>query len=317
MGGTKRPRRRHDQGYRLLFSHPEMVEDLLRHLVREPWVQRLDLGTLRRLPATHVSEDLRSRSPDIAWRVSFADGDLPVYLVFEFQSTIDPYMAVRMEVSVGLLLQDLIRRGEGLPGGALPPVVGVLVYNGKPPWSGARELAELVPRAPAGLDRYRPRHRYLVVDLGRIPEGRLPGAESLVGALVRLERARSLEEVREVVGDLGRRLPASVHRELRRAFASWLTRVLLPARVPEAAVPELGDLQEVETMLDEIDWTREAKERGRQEGEARVLLSQLEHKFGRVPKKVRSRVEAANADLLLQWAPRVLSAARLEDVFEG
>jgi Putative transposase, YhgA-like len=325
MGRTKRTRRRHDQGYRLLFSHPEMVEDLLRHLVREPWVQRLAFGTLRRLPATHVSEDLRSRSPDIAWRVSFAHVGVPIYLLFEFQSTVDPYMAVRMEVSAGLLLQDLIRRSELLPGGLLPPVVPVLIYNARSPWSAARELGLLVPRLPGGLDRYRPRLHYRVVGLGRVPKSRLPGPESLMGALVRLERAQSLEAVREVVASLRQRLRSPAHRSLRRAFASWLTRVLLPARLPGVEVPEAEDFEEVEAMLEDIDWTRTAKEQGRaeglqkgwQEGEARVLLTQLEHKFGRVPKEVRSRVATANPDQLLRWAPRVLTAVRLEEVFDG
>ncbi len=31
----------HDQSYKLLFSHPEMVADLLRGFVREDWVEHL------------------------------------------------------------------------------------------------------------------------------------------------------------------------------------------------------------------------------------------------------------------------------------
>ncbi len=36
----------HDGGYHLLFSHPEMVEDLLKTFVPETWVGQLDFGTL-------------------------------------------------------------------------------------------------------------------------------------------------------------------------------------------------------------------------------------------------------------------------------
>ncbi|HEY2289294.1 MAG TPA: hypothetical protein VGM86_01215 [Thermoanaerobaculia bacterium] len=32
----------HDSGYKLLFSHPEMVEDLIRGFVHEDWVRDLD-----------------------------------------------------------------------------------------------------------------------------------------------------------------------------------------------------------------------------------------------------------------------------------
>jgi hypothetical protein len=44
-----------------------------------------------------------------------------LYLLIEFQSRVDKYMALRMMVYVGLLYQDLIKRGEVLADGRLPP----------------------------------------------------------------------------------------------------------------------------------------------------------------------------------------------------
>jgi hypothetical protein len=35
------------QTYKLLFSHPQMVADLLRDFVREVWVQQLDGTSVR------------------------------------------------------------------------------------------------------------------------------------------------------------------------------------------------------------------------------------------------------------------------------
>ena len=52
---------RHDASYRQLFSHPEMVRDLIHGFVREPWVETVDFGTLERVNASFVSEDLRRR----------------------------------------------------------------------------------------------------------------------------------------------------------------------------------------------------------------------------------------------------------------
>ncbi|WP_296754329.1 DUF4351 domain-containing protein, partial [Thioalkalivibrio sp.] len=61
-------------------------------------------------------------------------------------------------------------------------------------------------------------------------------------------------------------------------------------------------------------------EKGREEGigqgEARVLLRQLTLKFGAVPEPVRARLESADAETLLRWSERVLTADRLEDVVE-
>src|SRR4051794_18985798 len=103
----------HDNGYKRLFSHPEMVADLLRDFVREDWVQDLDFSTLERVSGSYVAPQLRSRESDVVWRVRRGrDPWLYIYLLIEFQSTVDPFMALRMMVYLGLLYQDLVQRRE-------------------------------------------------------------------------------------------------------------------------------------------------------------------------------------------------------------
>ena len=55
----------HDHSYKLLFSHPEMVADLLRGFVHEDWVNDLDFATLERVGDGYVTDDLRERLDDI------------------------------------------------------------------------------------------------------------------------------------------------------------------------------------------------------------------------------------------------------------
>ena len=45
---------RHDPGYKLLFAHARMVEDLLRGFVPEAWVSGLDFATLERVNTSTV-----------------------------------------------------------------------------------------------------------------------------------------------------------------------------------------------------------------------------------------------------------------------
>ena len=49
----------HDHSYKNLFSHPEMVSDLLRGFVREDWVAEVDFTTLERVSGSYVADDLR------------------------------------------------------------------------------------------------------------------------------------------------------------------------------------------------------------------------------------------------------------------
>ena len=55
-------------------------------------------------------------------------------------------------------------------------------------------------------------------------------------------------------------------------------------------------------------------EQGRQQGEAAVLLRQIERKFGTPSQAVRERVVDADAETLLNWSERILTAESVEAV---
>ena len=75
-----------------------------------------------------------------------------------------------------------------------------------------------------------------------------------------------------------------------------------------------------------IEWTEEWKrqgleqglqqgrQEGRQEGEAALLLRLLERRFGPLDEPIRQRVRTADAETLLQWGERILTAGTLEEV---
>ena len=56
-------------------------------------------------------------------------------------------------------------------------------------------------------------------------------------------------------------------------------------------------------------------DKGVQQGEVRLLLRQLTARFGALPEPTRERVAAADAETLLVWSERVLSATSLDEVF--
>ncbi len=55
--------------------------------------------------------------------------------------------------------------------------------------------------------------------------------------------------------------------------------------------------------------------KGIQMGEAKVLLRLIELKFGAVSEQDRQRIESADAETLLIWSERVLTAESLPEVF--
>ena len=46
-----------------------------------------------------------------------------------------------------------------------------------------------------------------------------------------------------------------------------------------------------------------------------VLLLLMEQRFGKLPDAAKARLQAANISTLRRWAPRVLTAATLDDIF--
>jgi len=59
----------------------------------------------------------------------------------------------------------------------------------------------------------------------------------------------------------------------------------------------------------------EGVKKGIRQGEAQMLLRQLSLRFGDLPQSVREQVESADADTLLRWSERILTATTLNEVF--
>ena len=125
-----------DAAYKRLFARPRMGRDLLRGFAARDWSGALDFASLTPLPASYVSRDLQQLHGDLVWRIRFG-GERWLYLVLllEFQSGVDRAMAVRMLTYSGLLYQRLVAEGVLREHGALPPVLPVVIYNGRSPWT--------------------------------------------------------------------------------------------------------------------------------------------------------------------------------------
>ena len=175
----------HDASFKLLFENPRAVADLFTGFVRRELgadfdVSRLDLGSLEPWPAEYVSEELRQSRGDRVWRMRYraadgAHGWVYLLVMLEFQSEVDPDMAVRVHAYTGQLYLRLCRGPKGRPEdrhkGPLPLVLPIVIYNGRARWSAACDIRDAIASAaPAGeaLERFQPRQGYLLLDVHRL-----------------------------------------------------------------------------------------------------------------------------------------------------
>jgi hypothetical protein len=119
----------HDHSYKLFFSHPRMMRDLLEAFADGEWGADFDFSTLERVNGTYISGNLRARADDIVWRVRC--GQHVVYVLVEFQSSPYRFMAVRVLTYVGLLYEDLIKQSKGRGRRHLPAILPIVLYSGR------------------------------------------------------------------------------------------------------------------------------------------------------------------------------------------
>ena len=219
----------HDAAFKLVYSNPRMVADLLRGFLPDGDWPGFDFATLEPLPASHVGRGLRRREGDTMWRLrarAAPDGGwLYVLVLMEFQSRVDRSMALRVMTYTGLAWEGLLRWREGAageepPGAPLPPVIPLVVYNGRGRWTAPADVSELVAPVAGDLARLQPSNRYALLDMQRAETGDVP-EDNVVGLQVALEQA-TLEEKLPILPLVEAALAGPGHAELLRAFTAWL-----------------------------------------------------------------------------------------------
>ncbi|MEO5371841.1 MAG: Rpn family recombination-promoting nuclease/putative transposase [Magnetococcus sp. DMHC-1] len=324
-----------DSIYHRIFSHPEMVADLLRNFLEPNLLTELDLSHMRRMNTKFTARTGQRRRGDVVWEIpTCAGSSVFLILILEFQSDIDEWMVLRLDVYVGLLYQQLVDERKLKPADGLPPVLPIVLYNGeKPRWNAATSLRDLI-RLPAGspLWQYQPEMRYYVIDEGKFPDEDLKGRWSLTAVFFRIQHpatpASVLDASRDLVVWFDRHPDGP---PVKRLFRELLVVALERVKNNNPRPPVPVELEEVVIMLTNyIDqWEKDIEQRGILigekngekngilKGEMRTLLLQIQRRFGPVPEWVHARLASANLETLDMWTENILDAISLEDVFRG
>ena len=309
-----------DAAYKRFFSRPGMVQDLLRGFAARDWSGTLDFDSLTPLPASYVSRDLRQRHGDLVWRIRFG-GERWLYLVLllEFQSGVDRAMAVRMLTYSGLLYQKLVGEGVLRERGVLPPVLPVVIYNGRAPWTAPTDLSALIASGGPALARYQPSQQYFLLDEGRVDGGSLP-AGNLVSALIALETNRDRSRLPELLDTLIGLLRAQNDEELTDAFTAWVAQVLLPRPLRGTSSAPLPSLEEVRTMLAETmqEWTEQWVEQGLERGIEQGLERGIEQGRAQGIEQGRAQgIEQGRAQGIEQGRAQGIEQGRAQGIEQG
>ena len=99
--------RYHNQWYTRHFSDPRIVQELLESFVHEQFVKELDFSSIRKLNTRFVPASGSSRQADLVFEIKTRGQTAYIYLFLEFQSTVDRFMALRMNRYITEFYEEL------------------------------------------------------------------------------------------------------------------------------------------------------------------------------------------------------------------
>lgn len=299
----------HDSGYKKLFSNRTIFRQLLETFVAEPWVTQLDFSQAETLDKSFVADHYKATESDLIYKVPLQGRPVYIYLLMEFQSKVDRFMAVRIAYYILAFYMDYIANsrsangftsdsatGERVKGEKLPAVFPLVVYNGSEPWTAAERLTDLVATEPV-LGDYGVQCRYFKLAENAFSRDRLLAIRNIVSTLFLAEAhydiALLIEEFVALFSQEEDKRAVSL-------LLNWFHQLVVHGRVQErdyaALEQEYHSVREVREML--IEALEKEKQLIRQEGfeqgealaTSRMIAQILQRKFGEVPALVHERL---------------------------
>ena len=279
--------------------------------------------------------------------------DIYLYLLFEFQSRIDWWMAVRAQIYQGLLWQQVIDERKLKAGERLPPLLLLVLYNGLMRWKAPTQIRKLIALSRhSALWPWQPQVRYHLLDCGAFPGDELARRRSLAALLFRLERPPETEElkgllsevsgwfrrhpdqerlrylfaelIRQAYKELGKKPPASYDwLEMKKMKSNFPTAIKTWVQQASAEGRAEGRVEgrvegRAEGRAEGIAQGRsEGETRGRIESKAEDLIHLLVARFGALAPSLRTRIQRARLATLERWFKRAIAAPDLRSVFNS
>ena len=100
----------HDSGYKKLFSNRTIFRQLLETFVKEPWVAELDFSQAETLDKSFIADHYKATESDLIYKLKLQGREVYIYLLLEFQSSVDRFMAVRVAYYTLAFYMDYIIR---------------------------------------------------------------------------------------------------------------------------------------------------------------------------------------------------------------
>jgi predicted transposase/invertase (TIGR01784 family) len=277
----------YDRAYHQLFSNTALFKELLESFVNQPWVKTIDFNKTERVDKTFISDKYEKTESDIIYKVKTDNGkEVYIYILLEFQSSVDKFMPVRCLNYITSLYLDLIKeKGTDI---LLPPIFPLVLYTGDNKWNHSNKISEFIKDNDI-LGEFGINFNIFLLKENEFTLNELVEIGNVVSTLFIMESHYNPEIIHQEVFKI---LDTSgITMELK-LFLNYFEQMSINEKVEVMDYNEIKEMyktkEEVNSMF--ISKIREEKDNirleGKLEGKIELVLNLLNKKFGELPENV-------------------------------
>lgn len=111
---------------------------------------------------SYVTDNMKKFESDIVYEIFYKNKPVYIYLLMEFQSTVDKRMPLRFLRYILELYEDNGKNDEGL----YPAIFPLLLYNGEAKWTAKTNIADVIDQSIP--KKYIPNFKYYPILINEI-----------------------------------------------------------------------------------------------------------------------------------------------------
>jgi hypothetical protein len=213
-----------------------------------------------------------------------------------------------------------------------PPILPIVLYNGKYNWTASRDFQEILNKNPFRR-KFIPGFEYLLIDVNRYDEKDLLKTANLISSVFYMEQKRDTDEVYLRLENLVTTLEDLDSNQFN-LFISWIKKVVYQGLSEEMQKKVLEILEknlEVNSMISNITKTlkeeykrqwqagikqghAEGKREGKLEAKMEAVVRLLTKKFGQLSEDMVRKIYAANESQLELIIDNIFQIQSLDEV---
>jgi len=116
-------------------------------------------------------------------KLKFNGKDIYIYVLFEFQTTVDRQMPVRL---VNYEMKFILETWNDLK--TVPPILPIVVYIGQTEWNVSTKFQDLIDNPIPALEKYLVHFEHLLIDVNKFDKRKLVQMRNAAGRLFYIER---------------------------------------------------------------------------------------------------------------------------------